>query len=763
MADEIRVSAESREALLESIRKQLGSKPEGGVLDDVENPSLRELRLKVESLIQSLALARRGIERLEREASTANTADPQKRDTQTSNPGNAPLNLPGVLEDDTVAVPETLARVLSKQPSAAELGASKQTLQILNARVQDTHLSPKGEEVLKALVDVLVQLEKLPKAVTSPGQDKSSEQLPRSAQERLTETLVAAGSNATAESRNLDQELRTIIRTQIEHLKGAELEVRKLIIPAEENPVERLLSFVQTALEKLKQPTTEQEKKFKDFLLRLEKILLPAIKQELPAAQLQQSLQKFLVEMYEDFGLTPLAERFLANPPQQQPGTQLPAPIERSLKQIEAQIKLLLATPEDVLDALLEQPEIPGGQSSGTTVHQPATQKILSTLKPLLQSIAQELDVLPQSASHEALRLIVKDLNEYLKQPQTTPQLRQSLGKFLELLAARSEDATTSLPPRFSAPHGTPPPSIPELTHIEQNIRELLAKISQPDQEEHAARPILPNLTTPVAPEELRGQFAKFLAQLARAKTSTEALELIQESAQVLENLLALPETQADKTVQTLLRTLQDVTRHPQDSSLGAVKDLIKAAVQKYKNAGAEEGMDLQMRQAAAQLSPKNLQMLETMITAQQSMQQLNPLLQAAGDPLLLMFPTFVQGFLAQLQVSVFSRNNPAAEEDLESNRKKSTQDYERLSLSLELPALGPIRVDISRRASEAIISFQTPESDFCQAIAQNLPALEERLQSLGFSRNAMSIHKKEAVTTELMPQSPLSDHLDIA
>jgi hypothetical protein len=117
---------------------------------------------------------------------------------------------------------------------------------------------------------------------------------------------------------------------------------------------------------------------------------------------------------------------------------------------------------------------------------------------------------------------------------------------------------------------------------------------------------------------------------------------------------------------------------------------------------------------------------LESLANAHETLAQLNPVMQALGEPALILFPFIFQGLLQHGEVSI----DPNARRK---QQKKSPPDteteagYERIRIRVPLPYLGPIEIDIAHRKSEILTKIRLED----RAAANYLTEQSERLRTI--------------------------------
>ncbi|RMG41774.1 MAG: hypothetical protein D6719_07850, partial [Candidatus Dadabacteria bacterium] len=137
------------------------------------------------------------------------------------------------------------------------------------------------------------------------------------------------------------------------------------------------------------------------------------------------------------------------------------------------------------------------------------------------------------------------------------------------------------------------------------------------------------------------------------------------------------------------------------------------------------------------------LQNIEQFVRGQELAQQLSPLMQAMGDPALILFPTVIQGLMSHLKVQVENLNPDGEGGTGGSSTKK--RDSERIRLVVTLPAFGKTEVDLFRENKNISLKIYVTDSAFASHIKALLPKLRERFSLRGFTETDIAVSVKKA------------------
>ncbi|MBX7144945.1 MAG: hypothetical protein K1X79_10875 [Oligoflexia bacterium] len=160
-----------------------------------------------------------------------------------------------------------------------------------------------------------------------------------------------------------------------------------------------------------------------------------------------------------------------------------------------------------------------------------------------------------------------------------------------------------------------------------------------------------------------------------------------------------------------------------------------------------EFGEPAQAAPALAQAS-ETLRGLEQLARSQEALNKLNPIMHALGEPMLILFPALAGGLLSKWQLRI----DPSQVEA--EGRKKgsagSNGNFERIDISLSLPALGAVEINFAHRKGEALIQFTLTKEDGSLFLTERGATLEKRFQELGYEK--VSIAARAGTPQNVLP-----------
>ena len=261
-----------------------------------------------------------------------------------------------------------------------------------------------------------------------------------------------------------------------------------------------------------------------------------------------------------------------------------------------------------------------------------------------------------------------------------------------------------------------------------------------------------------VLPEPAKSSGERFLAAL-----STELSGLLASSADdnfaAKSHLDAIVAAVTDELVSTskkagpkdrderslLKNTLVELSR-AQEQGEGLTQHL-EAALRRVQSAAPQRldrGVPLDGKGAEElkQLASK----LDQMAATQERLNKLNPLMQALGEPAMILFPFLAQGLLKHSEVIVEPRKGKrrGEEDDGEGDGGKRGEEpapFQRIQVSVPLPSIGIVDVDVAHRESEILVRFSVEDPEVGAFLQEQLEHLATILRERNFKRAELVAH----------------------
>jgi hypothetical protein len=136
---------------------------------------------------------------------------------------------------------------------------------------------------------------------------------------------------------------------------------------------------------------------------------------------------------------------------------------------------------------------------------------------------------------------------------------------------------------------------------------------------------------------------------------------------------------------------------------------------------------------------------IEQMVNSQKTLNQLNPLMQALGEPALILLPFLFQGLIAHSEITIDSRDRGGKQKKgqdkyKKSSRNKSEEPYHRIQVSVPLPSIGKVDVDIAQRKNEIYARFTVEDKEIGEFLLGQLEFLAASLREQGYENSRASI-----------------------
>ena len=146
-------------------------------------------------------------------------------------------------------------------------------------------------------------------------------------------------------------------------------------------------------------------------------------------------------------------------------------------------------------------------------------------------------------------------------------------------------------------------------------------------------------------------------------------------------------------------------------------------------------------------LDPKSLADLsqianrfEQMAASQETLAKMNPVMQALGEPALILFPFLMQGLVSHSEVTIETKKRVEDEED-GGGKGGNREPFQRIQVAVPLPNLGTIDVDIAHRTEEIWVRFTVSDPEIGKFLLEKLEALSPVLRDYGFKKAELVAH----------------------
>lgn len=138
---------------------------------------------------------------------------------------------------------------------------------------------------------------------------------------------------------------------------------------------------------------------------------------------------------------------------------------------------------------------------------------------------------------------------------------------------------------------------------------------------------------------------------------------------------------------------------------------------------------------------------LEQLATTFETLNQLNPLMQAMGEPALILFPFLFHGLISHSEVSVQTKHSKKKRGEKDSGEEGEGSDsgndnkhesFQRIQVTVPLPHFGAVDVDIAHRTEEILVRFAVDDNDKLEFLVEQLEQLGVVLREKGFTKTEL-------------------------
>jgi hypothetical protein len=236
--------------------------------------------------------------------------------------------------------------------------------------------------------------------------------------------------------------------------------------------------------------------------------------------------------------------------------------------------------------------------------------------------------------------------------------------------------------------------------------------------------------------------FERFASILKVELTNIQNQPVSSSSLKLIENLINLSKeeiatnkqfTPSQKVIlNTLVQDLRQASAEPKNleqhlnNTLNQLQLSLTTTTDKHGQFSAKEISDL------GQLANR----FEQLANSVDFLNKLNPIMQALGEPALILFPFLFHGMLNHSQITVDSnargKNKHTEEGDSKSSNKKQ---FQHIQVTLPLPTIGDVAVDIAHREQEIFVRFTVEDSEIGSFLLEQLEYLGTVLREQGFEK----------------------------
>ena len=541
---------------------------------------------------------------------------------------------------------------------------------------------------------------------------------PSAAEQKLLQALGSLSRGVGTELSTFEQSVRSFIRSQVDSLQSFEVSLKEFIHSIDhDDDLATLLKSLGRLPEKFGSLANSEPlaKSLLNFARELEKRVLGASTLPDPDSGLRRVLSEALAEIGVRFGTaqsaTPATDAL--GLPIFRPAPTLPFKEARAIQSIEAQIRSVLANPK--LGEASDPADVKQSAESLANLVASATQSLGKTLSRDVQSYREVLGKLAADLRTAAAKEIsADDLKKLLT--KSLNEIHQNLG-----ISA----STSGLDSEIGG----------EVSRITQQLQKLLGLAGATPAEAKAKVP---------APAAITEALMKLSKSGLGQETLTDLLKSL--GSRTPEH-----QTPTQGLEHQFMDFLRDLAKDLGESEKSAPlqRELLKHAQQKMRAHFSPDSVQTG-DPAALQNALSGLQGMENILRGQEALARLNPIMQAVGEPAMILFPTLVQGFLSQVELSWRPQKDSSATEEKKQGGN-SGAGFHQATFSTTLPGLGLASVHLAHRQHELHLSMTFESTLVADFVNQKLPTLESLLREKGFTE--LSLVAEQGTAKSVQPE----------
>ncbi|MCB0318628.1 MAG: flagellar hook-length control protein FliK [Bdellovibrionales bacterium] len=542
-------------------------------------------------------------------------------------------------------------------------------------------------------------------------QSKSISPLVQDAIKSLSEALKSFDLQNTYTNQTLQKNLVQLIESQIAKL-SLNLDPTVLNAPAG-NGIEMLLDTLSRAIKQEPFANTSLSKEVMKFLKELHQDIGNSIESEKIQQSLKQVLENAHQTIEEKFSYTfkssTLGELKQIN-------QEINRPIAVQLKLINAQIKSLLHEIDQLTDINLIKDPV---NNLKTLISNELIGKLTSD--PSLKEIGKELDEFKKLlTAYPNNKAELSDLKSNLN------KLLQSTESFDKLLELSENLKDLSLTPSDSVKFKT-------LTNSLENIIKSLLPSSLKNE---ALNEIENNKTLTEALSKLNVYGSKAIPNILSKEIESllsKQSALNPEIKPIIDLIFQLNQSELTNSDKEVLKQLAELvvknSGKMNEKDLAELKQAVKNLISNQHETNANQ-------QTNSSMSKEVLKQFEQVIKGQEFLAKLNPLMNAAGEPIMILFPAIMGGLLTNFQASFF----PPVNDNQQKKEKHEKKESEKAVIKVNLPQLGEVKVELNLKNEETEIVFLVKNSQSATYLEKNLNKFEKHLCNSGFTSKTLTV-----------------------
>jgi hypothetical protein len=185
----------------------------------------------------------------------------------------------------------------------------------------------------------------------------------------------------------------------------------------------------------------------------------------------------------------------------------------------------------------------------------------------------------------------------------------------------------------------------------------------------------------------------------------------------------------ATEFVQQLLHALKDAEqKSTPDQDLRQIAKKFAASARGL----LESHKDQAAQTPLLQTTQEALKSLERVMQGQQTLNQLNPVMQALGEPLLFFLPVLTGSVVSKWELVT---HKELVKNEKEEQKKGAAEGYQKVSLHLQLPSIGPSEVHIAHRTHEILLHITVENEAAATYLNSQFKKLGDIFTTLGYTK----------------------------
>ena len=524
---------------------------------------------------------------------------------------------------------------------------------------------------------------------------------PKKAFTQLIDAFKSIGLQTKTTAETLEKTLTQFVSHQVDYIKSIEQSMRSILHGTQTDAsIELLLRTLAPVVHAKESFGSDLGKNFVDFIKNLHREVLKAYTSDEPYPDLKKILGEASKQLDSKFTIEPKMD---GSSSYNKPHPDIERPLAVQLRSISSQIKTLLTELEHVT--------------------KPAD--VSQTIGKLNEIISE--DLIKQTSANPNLKDLAKELvnfKEVVKAFESgsvsSDKLKDTLVKLLN--ATQTTEGVIKAADDIKALISKDPGSLSfvKLAHSLENTLAQLSKGITGDPSSSIQNEIIKEALKETTPNSVYKNTAPLLSKEIEGLLIKQS-NLNPEIKPIIDLLFQLNPSDLSSLDREALKQIADLIAGT--SGRMAEKDVkdIKQAIKNLLSQYTDPSTTSSLKQS---LSKDVLKQFEALVKGQELLSKINPIMNAAGDPVMILFPAIMGGLLANFETTFFPPVN-----NEEQNKKKKDQDKtEKAAISVNLPGLGQVSVEMSIKKNQPEVIFKVETDEVSEFMRSQLNSFAKRL-----------------------------------